>query len=121
MNNMATTIALAILGSNGLFVLIQFLITRHDTKKGKFGKIEQVLSSIEKQLKVTEKDNLRTQLLILMSDYPEDPGEIMKLAQHYFGDLHGDWYATALFNKWLEKYDIGDPAWFSNKEGGKEK
>ena len=61
---------------------------------------------------MTEKDELRTQLLLLLSDYPEERQEIMKLAEHYFKDLKGNWYATTLFNNWLVERQIARPEWF---------
>ena len=59
----------AVLGSG----LIQFLITRHDNNKAK--PIEQKIDKIIEEQKKSEKDNLRTQLLVmmnLMSDNKED-------------------------------------------------
>ena len=50
-----TTIILAILASNGFFALLQFLITRHDTRK-----------NVKDKLVLLEKDGLRTQLLLLL-------------------------------------------------------
>ena len=97
------TIIVAVLGSN----LIQFFVTRRDQKKG-----------IKDQLIKLEKDSCRTQMLVMMSDYPFEKTEIMTLAEHYFKVLKGDWYLTDLFDKWLKEQGIRRPEWFP---GGGEK
>lgn len=99
------TIIVAILGSNALFAFLQFMIGRHDTKK-----------NIKGKLTVLEKDVLRTQLLLLILLKGEEQQEILTIAEHYFKDLHGDWYMTSIFNKWLKEKDIAEPEWFDNKE-----
>jgi len=95
------TIIVAILASNGLFALLQYLITRHDSKKNVKGK-----------LAVLEKDVLRTQLLLLLLLKPEETQEILTLGEHYFHVLHGNWYMTSMFNKWLIDKKIAEPEWF---------
>lgn len=91
----------AVLGSN----LIQFFVSRRDSKKG-----------IKEQLFKLEKDSCRTQLLVMMSDYADEKTEIMTLAEHYFKDLKGDWYLTDLFAKWLSAHKIAKPDWFNGGE-----
>jgi len=99
-NNMITTIILAILASNGFFALLQFLITRWDTRKNFKGKLE-----------LLEKDGLRTQLLLLILMQPEEQTEILKIAEHYFVKLKGNWYMTGLFSKWCDAHGL-EPDWF---------
>ena len=105
MSDTTTTIVLAVIGSNALFAFLQFLIGRHDTKK-----------NIKGKLTVLEKDVLRTQLLLLILLKGEEKQEILTIAEHYFKDLHGDWYMTSIFNKWLKEKTIAEPEWFNNKE-----
>lgn len=105
MESVTTTIVLAVLASNGFFALIQYLITRHDTKKNVKGKLTTL-----------EKDVLRTQLLLLILMKPEERQEILIIAEHYFGELHGNWYMTSIFNKWLKGNKIAEPEWFDVKE-----
>ena len=105
MNDTTTTIVLAVIGSNALFAFLQFLIGRHDTKK-----------NIKGKLTVLEKDVLRTQLLLLILLKGEEKQEILTIAEHYFKDLHGDWYMTSIFNKWLKEKTIAEPDWFDSKE-----
>ena len=98
--NDITTIVVAILASNGAFALIQYLITRHDTKK-----------NIKGTLIKLEKDGLRTQMLLLILMRPDEEGEILKIAQHYFVKLKGNWYMTSVFSKWCKSRGLR-PEWF---------
>lgn len=98
--NDITTIVVAILASNGAFALIQYLITRHDTKK-----------NIKGTLIKLEKDGLRTQMLLLILMRPDEEGEILKIAQHYFVKLKGNWYMTSVFSKWCKSRGL-KPEWF---------
>lgn len=98
-------IVLTILGSVGFYSFLQFLITRKDNRKA-------TLQKILKKLDKAEKDNCRTQMLVLMSDYPEERKEIFTLAEHYFVDLHGDWYMTSLFRNFIRDENLDPPLWF---------
>lgn len=104
---MISKIIIAILASNAAFAFVQFLITRHDTKK-----------SVDSKLRTLEKDGLRTQLLLLILICPKEQQEIMTIAEHYFSKppkgLDGDWYMTSIFNKWLLNADIAKPEWFDS-------
>ena len=105
MTELAKTIIGSVLVSNALFAFLQFLITRHDTKRNVKGKLNTL-----------EKDVLRTQLLLLILLRPEESQEILTIAEHYFKDLKGDWYMTSIFNKWLTGSDTDKPEWFDSKE-----
>lgn len=94
------TIVIAVLASNGFFALLQFMITRHDTKH-----------NLKDKLVVLEKDGLRTQLLLLILMQPEEQTEILKIAEHYFVKLKGNWYMTSLFSKWCDSHGL-EPEWF---------
>ena len=107
--NIIITIILAILASNGFFALLQFLITRHDTRK-----------NVKDKLITLEKDGLRTQLLLLLLMMPGETKEIMTLAEHYFRKppygLGGNWYMTSLFDKWIIQHNSGvKPEWFKTE------
>lgn len=104
-----TTIVLAILASNGFFAVIQFFVTRHDTKKNVSGRLTQL-----------EKDGLRTQLLLLLLLMPDEKKEILTIAEHYFRKppygLGGNWYMTSLFDKWIVQRNDGvKPEWFKTE------
>lgn len=102
--NATATIIMAVLASNGLFALLQFLITRHDHRKNVKGRLDRL-----------EKDGLRTQLLLMILIRPEEKQEILTIGEHYFHVLKGNWYMTSIFNKWLDQYTDGiKPEWFNN-------
>lgn len=96
----------AVLGSG----LIQFLITRHDQNKA--NPLEQKIDKILEEQKKTEKDQLRTQLLVMMNMMPNNHEEIMTLAERYFKELKGDWFYSSLFSKWLKENNVEKPMWF---------
>ena len=110
---MTLTVILSVLGSNGLFALIQFLISRKDNKSGKAAEQNSRMADMSSKLDKLERDSCRTQLLLMLSDYDSEHQEILKLAKHYFSDLHGDWYMTGIFNRWLVAHGIGKPEWFA--------
>lgn len=97
-------IVYAILGSGALSAVIA----------GIFNLINNKRERLDKRFAVLERDTLRTQMLLMLKDFPEEKAEILKLAQHYFEDLDGNWYLTILFNKWLEENRIAKPEWFKN-------
>lgn len=99
--DMVQTIVIAVLASNGFFALVQFLITRYDTKR-----------NIKDKLIRLEKDGLRTQLLLMILMKPGEKKEILTLAQHYFVDLEGNWYMTDIFKTWLKEEGHEHPEWF---------
>ena len=105
----------AILASGAFATLVSGIISLIINRKGRLSEIEDDIKDIKKWMKSIEKDSLRTQLLLLLSDYPDEKSEIMQLAQHYFGDLKGDWYMTSMFNNWLVVHDIAKPEWFNQK------
>lgn len=108
---MRDTIFVAVISamtSGGVLAFLQFLITRHDDRKG-----------IGKTLKKLEKDGLRTQLLMLILLQPDDQTEILTLGERYFRKppfgLDGNWYMTGIFSKWCKARDL-EPDWFDFKE-----
>lgn len=105
-------IIIAIIGNTGLCSLAIFLIQRRDQKKGVLNEIRKELEIVKAQGIKNERDNCRSQMLALMSDYPDDKAELIRLAEHYFVDLHGDWYMTTLFKKHLKDCGIEQPEWF---------
>ena len=115
---MTGEIILSMFASTGLFSLIQFLIKRHDEKKGKGKQLTEAIESLKKKIERQERDSCRTQLLVLLSDFPDMTEEILKVAQHYFKDLDANWYMTTLFAKWCRKANIELPDWAHNKKEG---
>ena len=107
------------LGSGALFAFIQFLITRHDRKKDEKDGLRKDVKDLKHAAMISERDSCRTQLLMLIADYPDQEAEILKLGQHYFKDLKANWYMTALFQGWCGKRGIEIPAWANT--GGNDK
>lgn len=79
--------------------------------------VNDKLDTIIKKVDTAEENATRSQLLTLMSDYPNNESEILKVAQYYFRDLKGDWYMTGLFTKWAESrgIDVSDIVSVSGK------
>jgi len=110
---MLDTIITGICGAGWLATLIMFFFQRHDAKKKEDSEENQRLNDLEEALKKNEKDNVRIQLLLLMSTYTEeDEHEILTCAEHYFVGLKSNWYMTAKFNRFLQKNNIAVPEWF---------
>ena len=66
----------------------------------------QKLDTIIEKVDRAELDATRSQLLALMSDYPDNESEILKVADYYFNVLGGDWCMTDLFTKWADSRGI---------------
>jgi len=113
MSEATVTIIVALLSGSGLisgiFSIINTAILRRQNKGDR-------LSSIEKKVKTNEEDLARLQLLVMMTDYSDDITEILKIAQHYFLDLGGNFYMDTLFSAWLKKHKLDKPSWFANRE-----
>ena len=100
--------------------LIQYLLTRKDNLKkdsieSKLQPIESKLDKLLVETRKTEKDNLRTQLLVMMNMMPNNQEEIMTCAERYFKQLEGDWFYSSLFAKYLKENNIENPIWFNKK------
>lgn len=95
-----------LLGSAGLFSLIQFLVSRHDNKKDGLGEIKKELSDIkagqgDMNIRVT-----RMELTNLIQNDPENIDAILQVAEYYFIELDGNAYAHAMFEKWATKHNV---------------
>lgn len=110
---MAENILLGILGGGNLILFIKFLIERHDRKEERAE--DQGREETKKKLLVLERDGLRTQLLLLILLKPAEQTEILRIAEHYFKNLKGNWYMTSIFNKWLEEVNVAEPDWFGKE------
>lgn len=127
MNETLTIALITAITSGGTLAFIQYLITRKDNKEDKKNGIQAALSAIkielesiktdmDKKFKKTEKDNLRTQMLVMICWRPKEKKEILTLGERYFSDppkgLGANWYMTDIFNKWLEDEGHSKPEWF---------
>ena len=113
---MKETILIAVISamtSGGVLGFAQFLIKRKDDKEQRAEDKQD--DDIKGTLKKLEKDGLRTQLLLLLLLQPDEETEILKIAQHYFVKLKGNWYMTSMFSKWCKTRDLR-PEWFDFSE-----
>lgn len=102
----AGVIIATILGSAGLFSLIQFLITRHDKKHESLNGVRRKLNEI---IKTQDDMNLRVtrmELAGLIRNNPDNIDAILQVAEHYFIDLDGNAYAHAVFEKWATEKGV---------------
>lgn len=107
MKDLIIPVIAAALGSSALFSFIQFLISRKDNQASTLKRIENSITGLRQ-------DNIRTQLLLMISDYPQNIEEIFKLAEEYFVKLEGNWYMSAVFNKWLQSQGLPKPDWYKH-------
>lgn len=110
---MTENIILGLLGGGNLILFIKFLMERHDRKKER--QEDKDAEGLKNRLFILERDGLRTQLLLLILIRPTEQTEILRLAEHYFKDLKGNWYMTSIFNKWLEEANVAEPDWFDTE------
>ena len=114
------TVLISIAGGGGLFGFLEFLISRKDGKKGILRQILDKLDELSKRQDKAEKDALRTQILLMISDYPHEHQEILLLAHKYFVGCRGNWYLTSIFENYLKSEQIPFPNWFAVSGSGKE-
>jgi hypothetical protein len=68
--------------------------------------INSKLEPIADKVSAIEMDTTRIQLITLIRDDPDNTESILKIARHYFVDLSGDWYATAIFQDWCAEKGV---------------
>ena len=68
--------------------------------------IDARIQPLATKIDAIEMDTTRIQLIDMIREEPDNEDSILKLARHYFVDLSGDWYATALFQDWCAERDI---------------
>lgn len=106
------TVLSSCVGSAAFIGFVQYMISRHDRKNEDKDGIKRHIAEIDKALDKAERDSIRIQMLLLMSDYPFERQELMTLAQRYFVTKKGDWYMTSLFNNYIKRNAIIPPPWF---------
>ena len=114
MSDTAEAILLGVLSSSAICELVRYAIGKWKSKDQVSIKFEEVNKSIEevkKELASMKRDEIRLQLMVLMSDYPNKKEEIMLVAERYFSELGGDWYLTDIFKSWLDENGIEEPVW----------
>lgn len=106
MNDTMLAVLIALLGSSGLFTMIQFLLNRYFNKKDKKDEIHQTIMSLAKRTHLSELSDCRTQLLILINHYSDNHYAILKEAENYFFNLKGDSWMIEILIKWAEEENV---------------
>ena len=117
---MGGTIVLALSSSGVLSTLItavfQYLQTKRSQKDGLESKVDTLVADQNKIMKSQhrhEMDILRVELKLMISDFPDQEADILRIAQHYFTD-GGNWVMSATFKQWLDQRGIKIPEWYSD-------
>ena len=95
-----------ILGSAGVFSLIQFLVMRHDRKNDDLEGIKKDLVIMKKSYEDTNIRVTRMELMGLIKDDPDNIDAILQVAEYYFIELDGNAYAHSVFEKWALKHGV---------------
>lgn len=106
MSDTALAITIALLGSSGLFTVIQFLLNRYFSKKDKIDEVSQSLSALRERTHLSELSDSRTQLLILINHYHDNHYAILNEAENYFCTLKGDSWMIEILTKWAEEENV---------------
>lgn len=96
----------AILGSAGVFSLIQFLVTRHDRRNDDLKVIKKELAIMKKSQDDTNIRISRMELMSLIKNDPDNIDAILQVAEYYFIELDGNAYAHAVFEKWAVEHGV---------------
>ena len=107
---------LTAVGGGAIVSFAQFMIQRHDNKHSKLNGINNTLNQMDKKLSLLKKDSERTQLLLLLTSYPNRTDEILEVAHQYFVCDGGNWYMTKLFTDWCNAHDVDYEPLFKEKE-----
>lgn len=119
MDNSIVTIIVAILSSGALSALINGFFQSRRDKQSKETGLESKVDDIKKKQdtiiadqKKQEGDILRVELKLMISDFPEKEDDILRLAEHYFGDMHRNWVMGSTFQQWLDDRGLDVPNWY---------
>lgn len=124
---LATTLIVGVLSSGALVALINNLFQRKRDKESKAtgaeAKIDTIVSKVNElaneqtemlhRQKKQEGDIIRVELKLMISSFPEKEEDILRLAEHYFKDLHGNWVMATTFKQWLDDRGLEIPQWYS--------
>lgn len=108
----------SILGSAGLFSLLQYLITRHDKKDDtvkEFRNEIKIIKDVQHQtiLRVT-----RMELLNVIEKEPSNIDAILQVAEYYFIELNGNAYVHSIFENWAKQHNVSID-WMPSLQKGK--
>lgn len=95
-----------IIGSAGVFSLVQFLISRHDRKRDDLDGIKKELKSIKAGQDAINTKVTRMELMNLIKEDSNNIDSILQVAEYYFIELDGNAYAHAMFEKWAKAHGV---------------
>lgn len=123
MDSVIVTLIVAVLSSGALSALINgYFESRRDKRSKENGLEKKVTDILDDQAKIIsaqkkhEGDIVRVELKLMISDFPDKEEDILRLGEHYFNDLHGNWVMWAVFKQWLDQRKIEAPVWFERGE-----
>lgn len=115
---LATTLIVGVLSSASLVALINGIFQRKRDKESKAtgleSKIDTIVADQDKIIKAQhrhEMDILRVELKLMISDFPDQESDILRIAEHYFTD-GGNWVMSSTFLVWLQQRNLPTPPWF---------
>lgn len=82
--------------------------------------VQEALRPTNAMIDSMQIDITRMRLLSLIRNEPTDAENILKVANVYFSNLHGNSEASKLFTVWLKEQNIKCPDWFTYYNNNKE-
>ena len=104
--DIVSTIIIACLGSSGFFAVVQLILSRWFNKRDSKDESVKALCRLADRADVGDLNDSRIQLLILINHYPENHYAILKEAEHYFCDLHGDSWVAEIVSNWAAEQGV---------------
>lgn len=108
----------SILGSAGLFSLIQYLISRHDKRDATIKEFRNEIKIIQDVQHQTILRVTRMELLSIIEKEPENTDAILQVAEYYFIELNGNAYVHSIFEDWAKQHNVSI-GWMPNLQKGK--
>ena len=122
MDNVVITLIVAVLSSGALSALSNGYFQSRRDKQSKETGLESKIDALAKKqneinnrLIVSEKDALRTQLMVLIKDFPDERTDILRLSETYFSKLGGNWILTDIFVRWCRENGVEVPKWYKGE------
>lgn len=109
------TLIVGLLGGGSIATLVQFFFKRHDDRNDELADIKKELAYIRSEIKESQRDRKRQQMLTMMYHNPTNIDTICEIGRVYFTELDGNWYMDMEFQKWLDEQGVPAPSWFRKK------
>lgn len=96
----------ALVGSAGMWGLVQFIITRKDRRNDELAEIKKELSQINTTLEDTITRVTRSELRGLIHDESDRTDAIVSVAEYYFLELGANAYMHTIFRDWAKEHNV---------------